>query len=317
MKFIKIYVAGCILAVSFVAFICQPQGFPEEHLSRLLSRPFPETLKEQFPGGWNEYLSTAQYTVFSVYTTLGAAFNIYIDFEGKLPGTIKEVCESPYMPFPCQEILNPYTKKPLLETPAGTAGHVEYKPPQDLKSLPPFLPLYLTVPDWEDNPLSVKERQTFITIGPYSPDYVYKGLLGLEPAWGTAAGMEHLIASSITAFTACTGGRGPQSFEELANMFPYLRKLRNGFTGGYANLIFERTIPTNASREEVEKQIKELKKFKGTPGDFAIVWNGLPSRVVVYGLDGRGIGETFDERTLTYRDTHLRTSIRKSDHPLP
>jgi len=316
MKRLMKILSGGFIFIHVAAFVCKPLGPPEE-VSRLLSRPFPEDMKKQFPGGWEDLVSTVERTQFVINTTLGSGIRTYIEFTGELPNSLEEVCKGSYIPFPCEQILNPFTQKPILETPRGQWGHVEYTPTKGKKSLRGFLPLTVTLPNFleEGNLHSIIELNTYNSIH-YTDDFVPWSKLGFGPEWITAFSTSAVISGSMSYYWYCTGGT-PNSFNEMADAFPYLRNLRNGFTGGYARLIAERRIPADAS-PAVEKQVmEEVENFGGTPGDFAIVWNGFTSRVIVYGKDGRGISKTHEERLLAYKGIDPRTNTRIYNRSLP
>lgn len=301
---------GLILA-GFVAFVCKPVGFRQDEITTLVSRPFPDTLTQQFPAGWDDLLSTTQRTVWLVTSTIDVGYGIFMETEGRQPGSMSEFCREPYMPVPCSEILNPFTGKPILEAAPGTLGRIDFEAPPSPTALKGSAYYSITVPDWENDPASTKVLRMLRPVD-YSPDFEPLDK-SLAPAWISARATAGLVSRAIFTFDQCKAGP-PGSWEELAAFAPYLRKLRNGFSGGYAKPVFERTVAAGAPPEAQGELMKELERFKGNPGDFAIFWGpgAGPLRVVVFGQDGRDIDKTLDELRLRKMGIdpvrHIRTS---------
>lgn len=249
--------------------------------------PFP--LPERFPGGWKEYFDLEQKAAFlESIIIMHAGVRTYGVFEERYPKTFRELCESPYSPLKCADIPNVFTNKPLVETPPGEIGAIEFKilAPGDGG----MDALYfgssrsntkddsyerLEIRHWRLHPFT---GEIVITLWDRI-EPVHK-LIGWtqrlkkflqeyarsSPGFATAYAVQEALELALLDYMECGTGvyptyrdtlprdkkTYPTSMDELLRTFHFLEKLRNGYTGGYA-----RYIPYSPG-------------VKGNPGDFTI-----------------------------------------------
>ncbi len=55
------------------------------------------------------------------------AVKLYQFYERKAPESLQEVCNSPYIPIECKNLVVPLSNKPILEAKKGEPGFVEIK----------------------------------------------------------------------------------------------------------------------------------------------------------------------------------------------
>ncbi len=299
-----------ILALVFVASLCELTDEDRNDIARL--PPLPAELKTIFPGGWEEVWQKNGAHSLITQSIFLAAVDAYVDFEGKLPSSMKEICDGPYMPVDCKEIPNILIGKPLLETPRGTLGWFEYEPPVNPTDFSQPIYFLETVLKIAGNRVTVGEDRTPNHMLPNmrrGKIVTYPKTLG--DAWKTALAVRIVLGAVVSMFPWCRQERLPRSFEELIELSPFLKKLRNGFSGEYARLTMFRVFhPT--TEKEAWKIYREVKlNTTGPPGDFAIILLKIPELhfarqpILVFGADGRDIdiamipllfpGETFED----------------------
>ncbi|MHA2612022.1 MAG: hypothetical protein V2G33_06525 [bacterium JZ-2024 1] len=82
---------------------------------------------EGFSGGWRGIFDLAEKADFLDIMVIQMGVKVFVRFEGRYPKTFQELCESPYSPLKCADIPNVFANKPLVETPPGELGAVEFK----------------------------------------------------------------------------------------------------------------------------------------------------------------------------------------------
>ncbi|MHA2612162.1 MAG: hypothetical protein V2G33_07250 [bacterium JZ-2024 1] len=301
--------------VFLMGFVCE--NFP--FLSPKI--PFPESFRTQFPGGFPELRAKIFLYETTLEGTIGVGYYTYMTFEAKKPESVEELCQSPYMPVDCKDILNPFTGKPLLETPPDTYGWFTISTSNTSDPTSPGYFHYL-LPDTKDPNLKPKEEISDFYLKLVIPSdllgqqfYILYLPKHLEDGWKTAAAVKRSLGYALSMYRICKGfGKVPTSFEELKEMFPFLSKLRNGFRKNYAQLAGFLILPGNEIVFDISRIYPSVgqdflledsprnqstfteEMLTGQPGDFYILiaqpgtiqwppgW-----RIIVLGDDGRDI----------------------------
>ncbi|MHA2611840.1 MAG: hypothetical protein V2G33_05605 [bacterium JZ-2024 1] len=309
-----------------MGFICENWSPPSHEI------PFPESFKSQFPGGFPELRAKRFLYESTLEATIGVGYYTYMTFEAKKPESVQELCQTPYMPVDCKDILNPYTGKPLLETPPDTYGWFTISTPDTSDPTSPGYFHYL-LPDEKDPNLKPKEEVVYDAVWlklsiPFNllegkQFAIFYRPKHLEDGWKTATAVKRSLVHALYNYKFCKG-KAPTSFEELKEMFPFLSKLRNGFRKNYAQLagfltlpgyesVFEIILPWFSSYRRNQSTFTE-EMLTGQPGDFYILiaqpgtapLDILEWRVVVFGADGRDIIFKFREERKKWEEQLAR-----------
>ncbi|MHA2637354.1 MAG: hypothetical protein V2G34_07265 [bacterium JZ-2024 1] len=332
MRILKFVLLGIPVCLMGWKFICER---PLNYSSKI---PFPESFRAQFPGGFSELIAKMSQYETTLTATIGAGYYTYMTFEAKKPESVEELCGSPYMPVDCKDILNPFTDKPLLETPPGTYGWFTIS---TSNTSDPFSPghFHFLLPDEEDpnlKPIEVVNDNFLKLDSPPSLHGQQSAIFflpkHLDDGWKTATAVQHSLAYVFSKYRICKK-RMPTSFEELKEMFPFLSKLRNGFRKNYAQLAGFLTLPGNeyvfnisgllfspypppkaTLRTSPWNQFTFTEEMlTGQPGDFYILiaqpgtaQHGNEFRIVVLGDDGRDIIFKFREERKKWEEQLAR-----------
>jgi len=163
----------------------------------------------------------------------------FTNIEKHYPQSYAELMNSVHASIRPADMLNPYTGQPIQQVSQPSAGDISWQ----------TTPTTLTVTFYY---LCNGEILSFSPIG-FDEEFLN------EAVASTMFIPEHLtqqndrytfmvceFMDSWFLFFHANEGRMPNSFDELANLFPFLRKVRNEFTGGYAqNVPSESRSPGN------------------------------------------------------------------------
>ncbi len=259
--------------------LCDMSRLTPESPEQFASTPFPYS--DIVPGGWKK-LNSPGWEMNGLWLLNGVlypALGDFVRYEWRFPNSLKELLHSDYLPVDSE----------ALETPWG-------------RKLLDFQPREMLSMEWwvldAENPLEsrlcesafvrdLKTRDTVEVISchssrvkdylVYAPGYEHWGVWGLKQdsiPLGTLVGrlVDRALDEAIWVFRE-VHARFPSSFEELAEVIPALRKLRNAFLGRNAQFAGVVRPPDNPYEPP----------FPISPGDFVMSRNkeGRPFFVVI------------------------------------
>lgn len=302
-----------VLAVSLGAIMLAAAGATDVIEETDLTKVVPSSLEQAkdyaypyedvVPGGW-EALAREMGTRTSERTAIDnmiilPALSRFVLFEGRFPESVPALLDSPYSAIRAADLTDPMTKKPFNEVTASDVLSVRWiiREGTDIRTTSLVWATRLRYPG-TSTPVDLVDLgsqfslYSFLAPGPGSARHGYrKG--SVPDAVLTANAVQEALNESKGEFRRLRG-RAPVSFAELTTAFPYLLKLRNGFSGGYAAAAVEKPAVLTASGTPILGD--DLPR--AAPGDF-VVLTGIPGRgidFVVYGSEGHPIRGIFPGR---------------------
>ncbi len=153
----------------------------------------------------------------------------YQVFEGKAPAHLQELCASAYMPVDCKDILVPVQNRPILETEEGKPGSFSIAP--DLERPPAVIITYF-YPSGKKDTYEVPDQKTRAELIPQLLDP--EDVKGWTAEIKTAVQVVRFLRRKLNEYHEYNGYRNPVSLLDVYQVYPILSKLRNPFTGKYA-----------------------------------------------------------------------------------
>jgi len=281
-KYFHLTLAGFVL----MGLICVPPQIEQ----RIAGKPLPGPLAERFKD-WEE-VTAHRAALFGVMAVVHHGLKNYVMTHLRLPKGLTELCEGPYLIVDCKDLLNPYTGRPVFETPKGELGSiwVELDPPGGEADLLTKFSEMMTQFHWDTGKPRVEQFifgfvRDYINPNKSSPyGEIYASDTPAELIIGSSIESEMTSLGNLFA-DQCQLGRGKKgsySFQEMTSIFPILNKLKNPYTGGYARLIAEKVIDAMPGTPEADAQWlapPRIDLLPPSPGDFTIVW--LPSQSIL------------------------------------
>lgn len=183
----------------------------------------------------------------------------------------------------------------MEKTQRGEPGWFGYEPPSDSGEQRDTISYFFLVsmPD-----IATPDPETIVTyrnrqILPYLKDTSFFGseLEGGKDGIRTAFAIGYSVGAVLDFFRLCFD-RGPESYEEMENYFPILKKLQNRYAGRYAKL--ESFQFLQIPFLETYLMSRDL---RGTPGDFSILISEDHrfGEVVAFGEDGSSTSKIFHD----------------------
>jgi len=222
-----------------------------------------------------------QSAVMDMEQFLNVGSQFFTIYEGRPPESIRELCDSPYVPVDCREYQMIYPSPeggeplriPLLfffeEVAPGEPGHLEmfiHRPSQEYPQSPDVVDFVVTMdyPVCEGGKIVLKPqervRQAYRYRNSGSP--IYRPDVP-EPL-KRASVVESALHTHMDAFEKIFQERPLRSLEKFLSVYPFANKLRNDYTGGYARPV---TSPS--------------------PGDFKVIMDEGITYVEVFGGSGK------------------------------
>ena len=247
---------------------------PQEVLERMVAPPTPE-IHRRF-GSWEGFAEKAQQAVpfASLLVTMAQLYQLE---EGQFPSSWKVVCSTGWLPVQCDLLVNPITKRNLLDQKSGEFGSMWlekhesdayfvwlFYPPSDLTE-PKELRLKL-----EPWAFTTEERNAW-----RKADASLKGLFALR----------EILAAVLDSVSPCATDI---EWEELQQRFHVFRAIRNPYTGEQLEAALWTTKPVD--RDRLRSLLESAK-----PGQILVTWRRLGARwvptVEVISRDGRLLGD--------------------------
>lgn len=264
-----------LFMLAFAAMLTALPGADAPDLSKLIpltpeqrsALPYP--YGNIVPGGWNEWSAamnarSAERMAVDNCVLLPAV-STFIAFEGRFPKDIAEVLGSDYVAVSGADLVDPLTGKRFVDIKPGDPLSEDWmvKESADPLSAEQFDFVRLIVPstgavvNWVD-PGSKRILADHLAPAPGGKRHGYrKGSLPAPVL--VARAVSEAVRSAAIEFKKVHGAY-PDSFATLSAAYPFLSKLRNGFTGGYATL---------------SQSFQEGGKIPASsPGDFVIMIRG-------------------------------------------
>ncbi len=177
-----------------------------------------------------EELKMLEFRLNQVYGLIGDALEVFALFEKRFPRNLDELCSSAYMPVACSDIHNPFEEIPLLATPEATPGFFQLVPDSTQHPLAGWIIFYNWVGQRHAFSFPHKWWKPEDMAGYLDP----KSYEGWTDEMKTALSVARFLKKSIGDFFTSNGMRSPKSLQELTSQYPYLLKLRNAWSGKYA-----------------------------------------------------------------------------------
>jgi hypothetical protein len=244
-----------------------------------MSAPYPEAFERKWPGGWPEFQARSSRYLALYNTVLSGSLKRFVESLGRIPSTLGDLCDSGATALRCPDWLNPFTGKPFTEGFPGEVGAVYLKPLSTTKGrfgvvlagtfLDPISgESYTAEEEWIED----SSRMRALTVG---------GVVSREDAKALSL---RAVSETLESVFDIPCARSAASWDKLVAQLPFLSRLRNDFTGGYARLVWEHHLP--ASGADLEKA-RLRRSARGTPGDLVVVWS--PNEVEAWVVDAEGV----------------------------
>lgn len=213
----------------------------------------------------------------------------FFTFEGRFPNSLKELCESPYVPVDCKEYKFPsetlegirqFISFPFLffeELKPGEQGHCEmFTRPSSKHPDATELVVVADGPVCEGGKIVVKRQEAIVISALNWPTGTYPYYLpGIPEPLKRAYAVQEALRQAIMDFEDIFREKPLRSVEKFLELYPFSQKLKNDYTGGYAHLV-----------------------QSPSPGDFRIILpekHGVRTRVEVYSDRGIPVDKDLSE----------------------
>ncbi len=154
-------------------------------------------------------------------------------WEQKYPQNMKELCESPYFPFRCNDFKSPWTGKNILEGTPGDPGTFQISRLDGGNGVTVEYSFYPDA-DGEKQNRKIDIRDLASSSGAQLCRDLVEGWNEQEKTAATVAKTVQSLANSASLYRRYRNK--PKTFDELLQRVPILKFLRNEFTGGYATV---------------------------------------------------------------------------------
>ncbi|MHA2612023.1 MAG: hypothetical protein V2G52_06385 [bacterium JZ-2024 1] len=206
-----------------------PVGFLYETARKRVSDPVAQTLDILQQGIW--------------------AFQV---FEKRAPESLEELCASPYIVVECKDILAPFQNVALLQATPKKRGYFSLTP--DPTRPPAVILSYVR---------GENSVQTYSFPNVSLPAHLIPSLLdektveGWTPEMKTSFLAARFFYIKMDEYKEVNSGKNPKTLEEVYQVFPLLRKLRNPFSGGYAEAVVIPCFGTSPGPGDIPQDIKD------------------------------------------------------------
>ena len=251
-------------------------GSRDTFLARWQEKPYPETYRK-YAKNWEELGDKIAQLEGVDQAVLAVVWMASMEFR-RLPKSLKEACQSRWVPVECKYIMNPFLGVPVLQTPRGEAGEFGVKVQNGQ------VEIWRREPDKKGG-LRVRtpwrfKLQDFWVAGASprepSPKYWWRkdAPLGLVLAYAASG-----VAEGCMTIYKWWYGRPASSAADLKKVCPYARHLRNGYRGDSVRFLeFHICDDPKRDAECGSQALREFLEQNQSPGDVVLVFTEPESR---------------------------------------